>query len=116
MRAYLAYTYVLYTFGLGWTAALPPHATIALAATVVLTLQLRSIDRSGLSLALPMDRQRRVSAALLGVLGIGLGAVWGFYLVRRVVTGQPLPEAQLVQTPHGALLSATADQVLLVPA
>jgi hypothetical protein len=116
MLSYLAYTYVLYTFGLGWTVALPLHATIALAAAVVLTLRLRGMDREALTRTLPIGRQQRVSAALLAVLGTGLGAIWGYYLGRRVLTGQPLPEAQLVQTPHGALLSATADLVLLVPA
>jgi hypothetical protein len=89
MLTYLASTYVPYTFGLGCTVAFPLHATIALAAAAAVTLRLRGMDREDLTRALTIGRQQRVSTALLAVLGIGLGAMRGFYLGRQLATGQP---------------------------
>ncbi|HET8600550.1 MAG TPA: hypothetical protein VFL99_09500 [Segeticoccus sp.] len=114
--AYVTYTYLLYAFGLGWTTALPLHVTLVVLASVALMARLRRLDRDELARTLSGVARQRAAGVLLAVLGVGLGAMWAFYLGRYALTGQALPEAQLVQTSYGALLSAAADLVLLVPA
>ncbi|HET8603674.1 MAG TPA: hypothetical protein VFM09_07075 [Marmoricola sp.] len=115
MLLYTGYTYLLYVFGVDATAARPLHLALVLAAVAGVAGLLRQLDPGDISRRLGAGRPLRLGAVGLGLLGGGLGAMWGFSLARHLISGEPLPEAQLVQTPEGALLSATADLALLVP-
>ncbi|QCU78608.1 hypothetical protein E7744_10920 [Citricoccus sp. SGAir0253] len=113
--AYILYTSVLSVFGLGSTATFLLHVAALVLSAAALVLVLRTADPDQVAARSVGRLPARIAAAVLGLLGGGLGGTWTFFAVREALTGAPPEESLLVQTPEGIQLAYAADLVLVVP-
>ncbi|WP_043443235.1 hypothetical protein [Arthrobacter sp. L77] len=114
--AYTLYTYVLFVFGLGFTATFLLHVAVLAMAIYALALALGSADREAFARRFRHRARARAAAIVLGLLGLGLGGIWTYYASRFALAGALPPEGLIVQPVSGLHLSYAADLVLIVPA
>lgn len=114
LLAYLAYNWVYYLLGAGFTDVLLLHAALFSTTLVALGLSLHGVVSAGL-----VDRvsrvEVRVPAAALALLAVALGAMWGFACVAHVVDGTMPVGSSLVESDTIVQLGIVLDLTMLVP-
>jgi hypothetical protein len=114
--AYLVYTYALYLFGTGFNDLFLVHAAVFATGLGALILTIATIDVAEVADRLDAARTRlRSVAVLLGLLGVGLGAMWVYSAVNYVVTGDVPVGSALVETDTIVHVGMALDLTLLVP-
>ena len=115
LLAYLVYTYAYYLFGTGFNDLFLLHAAVFASALFALLLAITTIDVTSTTVRFRPDTRARSIAGILGVLAVGLGAMWVYVAVSNAVTGRVPAGSQLVETDTVVHLGMALDLALLVP-
>jgi hypothetical protein len=115
MLADLAYTYAFYVFATPFNDVFLLHVAIFSGSVFGLVLTLRSLDVPGIAARFSQRTPRRTVAALLGLLAIGLGAMWVAYSMVYAVSAELPGGSALVETDAVLHLGIALDLALLVP-
>lgn len=114
LLTYLAYTYVYYLLGTGFTDLLLLHAVLFSTTLVALGLCLHGVLSRDL-----VSRADRVSvhvpAGVLGLLAVALGAMWAYACVAYAVDGTVPVGSSLVESDTIVQLGIVLDLTILVP-
>jgi hypothetical protein len=116
MLACLAYTYAYHVFGTPFNDLFLLHIAILAGSIFGLVLTLMSTDVPGIGRRFDPRTPRRAIAVLLGLLGLGLGAMWVIHSAVYAVTGEIPVGSALVETDTVVHLGIALDLALLVPA
>lgn len=114
--AYGVYNYAIYLFGTGFNDAFLLHVVAFSASLFALVLGLSTLDTYDFGRRFSPRTPVRWIAGLLALLAVGLGAMWIFYAVRFVVSGEAPVGSTLVETDTITHLGYVLDLSLLVPA
>ncbi|MFL6099401.1 MAG: hypothetical protein ACJ71T_05550 [Actinomycetales bacterium] len=113
--ANLVYTYAYYLFGTGFNDLFLLHVAVFGVGLTALVLTITSIDMAALAVRFADATRVRTIAGILGMLALGLVAMWTYFAIDNVVTGEVPPGSQLVETDTIVRLAMALDLTLLVP-
>jgi hypothetical protein len=115
MIASLVYTYAYYLFGTGFNDLFLLHVAVFGACLIALVLNIASIDVADVTARFEHGTHVRIIAGILGMLAIGLAAMWVYFAFENAVTGDVPPGSQLVETDTIVHLGMALDLTVLVP-
>ncbi|SDO69554.1 hypothetical protein SAMN04515671_1729 [Nakamurella panacisegetis] len=116
LLAAAVYTYSIYVFGCTFNALFLVHVGVLSASTVALILALVRLDVARVRVRLRPAAPVRWTSVLLGLLALGLGAMWAVSSLRFALTGAAPVSSSLVETDAMVHLGYALDLSLLVPA
>ena len=116
MLAYNVYDYALYLFGTEFNDAFLLHVVTITSSAVALGIGLTTLDAAALRTSYRSRTPVRAVSVVLGLLALGLGAMWVVVSLQNAVTGDIPGGSALVETPRMVKLGIALDLTLLVPA
>lgn len=114
--AYVVYTYAYYLFGTGFNDLFLLHVAVFSCSLFALVLAMATVNAATLAEAFSARRSGAVVSGLLGMLALGLGAMWVFHALRSAATGDVPAGSGLVETGALVHLGIALDLAVLVPA
>lgn len=114
--AYDVYNYAIYLFATEFNDAFLLHVVTFTTSAVALGLGLATMDVERMRSSYRPRTPVRAVSVLLGLLGVGLGAMWVVVSLQNAFTGDIPAGSSLVETPRLVHLGIVLDLVLLVPA
>jgi hypothetical protein len=115
LLAYLVYTYAYYLFGTGFNDLFLLHAAVFATSGSAFVLSLTAIDVASVADRFRPGTRVRAVAVLLTILAVALGAMWIYFSVDNIITGDVPAGSQLVETDTIVHLGMALDLTLLVP-
>lgn len=109
----LVYDVAFYLFAAAFNAWFLAYAALVAGGLVLLVAALYHVDLDGLGRAFDAATPHRWPAAVLGLLGLGLGGVWVSQAIAYLATGT-LPSS-VVSSEHPTAVIFAIDLTLLVP-
>jgi hypothetical protein len=116
LLAYLVYTYAYYLFPTSFNPLLLLHVVVFSGSLFALVLTVRALDVAGIADRFNPHTRRRAVSCILAVLGLALGGLWVYHLVRFITTGALPAGSSLVEPDVVVHLGIALDLALLVPA
>lgn len=114
--AYNVYNYAIYLFATEFNDAFLLHVVTFTCSAVALGLGLATMDVERMRSSYRPRTPVRVVSVVLGLLGVGLGAMWVVVSLQNAFTGDIPVGSSLVETPRLVHLGIVLDLTLLVPA
>ena len=116
LLAYLVYTYAYYLFGTSFNGLFLLHVLVFASSLGALIATCVPLDTDGIATRFARRTPRRSISAVLGLLGAALGALWVYWSIRSVITGQVPAGSALVEPDVVVHLGMALDLAVLVPA
>ena len=116
MLGYTVYIYAFYVFGADFSAAFLLHVAIFSTALFAFVLSLAGLDPNGIKQHFGSGTPAKWIGAILVALAAVLGAMWMYFAIQTMSTGQvPTDGVYMVQPARMAQLGWVLDLALLVP-